>query len=40
MENTNTGQDLEEQDLYEHFNIVVDRGQSPLRIDKFLMQRM
>ncbi|EOR96613.1 Ribosomal large subunit pseudouridine synthase D [Arcticibacter svalbardensis MN12-7] len=30
----------EEQELYEHFKIVVDKGQSLLRIDKFLMQRM
>ncbi|POY35281.1 RNA pseudouridine synthase [Solitalea longa] len=27
-------------DLYEHFRIVVDKGQSLLRIDKFLMFRM
>lgn len=30
----------EEQDLYEHFRIVVDKGQSLLRIDKFLMHRI
>lgn len=30
----------EEQDLYEHFKITVDKGQSLLRIDKFLMNRM
>lgn len=30
----------EEQDLYEHFKIIVDKGQSLLRIDKFLMNRM
>jgi len=30
----------EEQDLYEHLRIVVDRGQSLLRIDKFLMHRV
>ncbi|MBS7564610.1 RluA family pseudouridine synthase [Mucilaginibacter sp. Bleaf8] len=29
----------EEQDLYEHMRIVVDKGQSLLRIDKFLMHR-
>jgi 23S rRNA pseudouridine1911/1915/1917 synthase len=40
MENTSSVQDLEEQDLYEHFNIVVDKGQSLLRIDKFLMTRI
>ncbi|WDF56876.1 RluA family pseudouridine synthase [Mucilaginibacter sp. KACC 22063] len=32
--------DNEEQDLYEHFRIVVDKGQSLLRIDKFLMHRI
>lgn len=30
----------EEQDLYEHLRIVVDKGQSLLRIDKFLMNRI
>lgn len=30
----------EDQDLFEHFNIVVDKGQSLLRIDKFLMHRI
>lgn len=30
----------EEQDLYEHLRIVVDRGQSLLRIDKFLMHKI
>lgn len=30
----------EEQDLFEHFHIVVDKGQSLLRIDKFLMHRI
>jgi 23S rRNA pseudouridine1911/1915/1917 synthase len=29
-----------EQELYEHFRIVVDKGQSLLRIDKFLMHRL
>lgn len=29
-----------EQELYEHFRIVVDKGQSLLRIDKFLMMRL
>src|SRR3569833_682670 len=32
--------DQEEQDLYEHLRIVVDIGQSLLRIDKFLMHRV
>jgi 23S rRNA pseudouridine1911/1915/1917 synthase len=33
-------QESEEQDLYEHLRIVVDKGQSLLRIDKFLMVRV
>jgi len=35
-------QDLEEdyEELYEHHRIVVDKGQSPLRVDKFLMMKM
>ena len=32
--------ELEEQDLYEHLRIIVDKGQSLLRIDKFLMHRV
>ena len=33
--------DLERQDdLYIHEQIVVDKGQRPLRIDKFLMDRL
>ena len=34
---------LQEEDdnkLYEHFSITVDKGQSLLRIDKFLMVRI
>ncbi len=30
----------EEDSLFEHFRVVVDRGQSPLRIDKFLFNRI
>jgi len=30
----------EEQELYEHFKITVDKGQGLLRIDKFLMNRL
>lgn len=30
----------EENDLYEHHRVTVDKGQSPLRIDKFLMGRL
>jgi 23S rRNA pseudouridine1911/1915/1917 synthase len=40
MENFAVDQEEEEQDLFEHFNIVVDKGQSLLRIDKFLMHRI
>lgn len=32
--------DQEEQDLYEHLRIIVDKGQSLFRIDKFLMLRI
>ena len=30
----------EDQELYEHFRLTVDKGQAPLRIDKFLMNRI
>ncbi|WP_374164598.1 RluA family pseudouridine synthase [Arcticibacter sp. MXS-1] len=32
--------EAEEQDLYEHLRVVVDKGQSLLRIDKFLMYKI
>src|SRR5471030_1621616 len=32
--------ELEEQDLFEHLRVIVDKGQSLLRIDKFLMSRV
>ena len=32
--------DIEQEELYERMNMVVDKGQVPLRIDKFLMQRL
>jgi len=32
--------DEEEVDLYEHHRIVVDKGQSPIRIDKFLTEKI
>jgi 23S rRNA pseudouridine1911/1915/1917 synthase len=35
-----TLQDQEEQELYEHIRIVVDKGQALLRLDKFLMNRI
>ena len=28
------------EDLYEHFSIIVDKGQQPLRIDKFIVNRI
>ncbi len=34
------GEDGEEGGLYEHFNVTVDKGQSLLRLDKFLKARM
>lgn len=37
---TDENQELEEHDLYEHLKIVVDKGQSLLRLDKFLMIRI
>ncbi len=40
MQNEEHIQDLEDQDLYEHHRIVVDKGQSLLRLDKFLMHRI
>ena len=27
-------------DLYEHFRFVADKGQQPLRVDKYLMNRI
>ena len=27
-------------ELYEHFRVVVDKGQSPVRIDKYLFERL
>lgn len=32
--------DDEEQQLYEHFRVVVDNGQDPVRIDKFLFEHL
>lgn len=34
------GEEGTEQELYEHHRIVVDKGQSLLRIDKYLMHRL
>jgi 23S rRNA pseudouridine1911/1915/1917 synthase len=42
MESANNVQELQDSndELYERFNIVTDKGQEPLRIDKFLMNRI
>jgi len=40
MINNTDLQDIEEQDFYEHLRVIVDKGQSLLRIDKFLMHRI
>ena len=40
MNNEDAQVENDEQDLYEHLRIVVDKGQSLLRIDKFLMHRV
>lgn len=40
MEKENVLLQEEENDFFEHFRIVVDKGQSLLRIDKFLMHRI
>jgi len=33
----NSIEEPDSQDLYEHYNFIADNGQSPLRVDKFLM---
>lgn len=40
MQNTPDDTEEERDDLYEHVNIKTDKGQEPLRIDKFLMNRL
>lgn len=40
IEEIDTWNDSPEPQLYEHFRFVVDRGQTPLRIDKFLFDRI
>jgi 23S rRNA pseudouridine1911/1915/1917 synthase len=40
MENLTSSSELDDQELYEHLNVVVDKGQSLLRIDKFLMHKV
>ncbi len=39
MTEENDVQEMEEQDMYEHLRIVVDKGQNLLRLDKFLIIR-
>ena len=34
------GEDEEEAGLYEHFAVTADKGQTPMRLDKFLTVRM
>ena len=36
----NTEETLDEQDLFEHFRFVADKGQEPMRLDKFLTMRI
>ena len=33
-------EDEQQEELYEHYSVTVDKGQSPLRIDKFLTNRL
>ena len=33
-------EDVEDQQLYEHFRVVVDKGQEPLRIDKYMSEKL
>lgn len=40
MEEFDNAEESTEQELYEHHRIIVDKGQSLLRIDKFLMHRL
>jgi 23S rRNA pseudouridine1911/1915/1917 synthase len=40
MENHDIEREEEEQELFEHLNIVADKGQTLLRVDKFLLHRM
>lgn len=40
MENEAADEEEEAQGLYEHFRVVADPGQTPLRLDKFLVDRL
>ena len=39
-DDTDFAEEEQQDELYEHFNLVVDRGQAMLRIDKFLTHRL
>jgi len=40
LENNNAEAENSSDELYERFSIIIDQGQEPLRIDKFLMHRI
>lgn len=40
MAETKHTDDTDNDDLYEHFRFVADKGQSPLRVDKYLMNKV
>ncbi len=40
MEQKDDREDREDEELYEHYRLAADPGQEPLRIDKFLMDRI
>ena len=40
MEPSSASEDSGNDDLYEHFKFVADKGQSPLRVDKYLMNKV
>ena len=40
VEYTEENNEIEEGELFEHYRLTVDRGQSPVRIDKFLANRI
>ncbi|MAM28733.1 MAG: RNA pseudouridine synthase [Flavobacteriaceae bacterium] len=40
MEPNSASEDSGNDDLYEHFKFVADKGQSPLRVDKYLMNKV
>ena len=33
-------EEVQQPELYEHFRVVVDKGQAPIRIDKYLFERI